>query len=88
MLLMRACSQSSFAVDVWSRYATGGENALRDETKQSETSIAKEYVIPVTEMQFIFANNYPNTNNNRPRIIPLTLFQRRVFFLSIECYFF
>ena len=31
--IMRACSQTS-AVDVWSRHATGGENALRDDTKK------------------------------------------------------
>ena len=41
MLIMRACSQTS-AVDVWSRHATGGENALRDETKQSKTTVAKK----------------------------------------------
>ena len=45
MLIMRACSQTSvisFAVDVWSRHATGGENALRDEIKQLKTTIAKK----------------------------------------------
>ena len=45
MLIMRACSQTSvisFAVDVWSRHATGGKNALRDETKQSKTTVAKK----------------------------------------------
>ena len=44
MLIMRACSQTSvisFAVDGWSRHATGGENALRDEIKQLKTTIAK-----------------------------------------------
>ena len=42
---MRACLQTSvisFAVDVWSRHATGGENALRDEIKQLKTMIAKK----------------------------------------------
>ena len=45
MLIMRACLQTSvisFAVDVWSRHATGGENALRDEIKQLKTMIAKK----------------------------------------------
>ena len=45
MLIMRACSRTSvisFAVDVWSRHATGGKNALRDETKQSKTTVAKK----------------------------------------------
>ena len=45
MLIMRACSLTSvisFAVDVWSRHATGGENALRDEIKQLKTAIAKK----------------------------------------------
>ena len=45
MLIMRACLQTSvisFAVDVWSRHATGGENALRDEIKQLKTIIAKK----------------------------------------------
>ena len=41
MPIMRACSQTS-AVDVWSRHATGGENALRDEIKQLKTMIAKK----------------------------------------------
>ena len=42
---MRACLQTSvisFAVDVWSRHATGGENALRDEIKQLKTMIAEK----------------------------------------------
>ena len=45
MLIMRACSQTSvisFAVDVWSRHVTWGENALRDEIKQLKTTIAKK----------------------------------------------
>ena len=45
MLIMRACSQTSvisFAVGVWSRHATGGKNALRDEIKQLKTKIAKK----------------------------------------------
>ena len=71
MLLMRACSQTSvisFAADVWSRHATGGANALRDETRQSETTVAKECAISVTEMQFIFAYNYSDTNDDSHEI--------------------
>ena len=62
MLIMRACLQTSvisFAVDVWSRHVIGGENASRDETKQSKTTLAKESTI--------FTYNYLDNSDNRPR---------------------
>ena len=61
MLIMRACLQTSvisFAVDVWSRHATGGENALRDEIKQLKTMIAKKKELRKKKKESLYTGPY------------------------------